>query len=82
MAAVVRFVGTAPGLSSLTRADVETFLKKHLRPGRIVLSVAGDVTPAAVQKLAQDLLGDWKDDPPTTPTPAPTPKGAPSANAG
>ncbi len=75
-------VGTAPGLSSLTRGDVETFLKKHLRPGRTVLSVAGDVTAAAVQKLAQDLLGDWKDDPPTTPSPAPTPKGAPSANAG
>ncbi len=74
--------GTVPGLASLTRGDAEAFLKKHLRPGGTVLSVAGDVTAAGVQKLAQDLLGGWKDGSPTTPSPAPTPKGAPSANAG
>ncbi|OLC55504.1 MAG: hypothetical protein AUH92_02090 [Acidobacteria bacterium 13_1_40CM_4_69_4] len=74
--------GTAPGLGSLTRGDAEGFLKGHLRPGGVVLSVAGDVAAADVQKLAQDLLGDWKDAPATTPSPAPAAKGSSSATGG
>jgi zinc protease len=52
-------IGTPPGLASLTRADVEGFVKSSFRPAGAVLAIAGDVNPAEIQKVVRDLFGAW-----------------------
>jgi len=90
-------VGTPPGLASLTRPDVEEFMKSSFRPQGAVLAIAGDVNPAEIRKAVQDLFGAWKGHPAKTsdkpagekrtrpkaaaPTPAPADPRAPDASA-
>ncbi len=52
-------VGTMSGLASVTRADIETFLKASLRPDGVVLAVAGDVDSEETRKTIEDLFGAW-----------------------
>ena len=47
-------------LQKLSRADVLAFQARWVRPDRVALVVAGDVTASQVQALAQRLLGDWR----------------------
>ena len=47
-------------LQKISRADVQAFQARWVRPDRVALVVAGDVTPSRVQALAQSLLGDWR----------------------
>ncbi len=53
-------VGTTSGLDSLTRVDVDVFLKNSLHPDGAVLAIAGDVNPAEATKTIKDLFGPWK----------------------
>src|SRR5437867_2106749 len=69
--------GTGPGLASLTRGDTEGFLKDHLRPGGLVLSIAGDVSAAGVQEQARAAFGGWKDETAGTALPATSPSPSP-----
>ena len=47
-------------LQRLTRADLQAFQAKWVRPDQVALVLVGDVTPAQGQALAQRLLGDWR----------------------
>ena len=49
-----------PALQRLTRADVQAFQSKWVRPERVALVLVGDVTPEQGQTLAQQLFGDWR----------------------
>src|SRR5262245_61368601 len=53
-------VGTSSGLASLTRADLETFVKRGFRPQGAALAITGDVDSGEVQKWARELFGSWK----------------------
>ncbi len=69
-----------PALQRLTRADVQAFQAKWVRPELVALVLVGDVTPEQGQTLAQQLFGDWRA--PAQPVPllapvAPAPIAAP-----
>ncbi len=50
-------IGNEAGLRALTRDDLLAFLGSHYVPGRIILSVAGDVKASAVIEAAHVYLG-------------------------
>ncbi len=69
-----------PALQRLTRANVQAFQAKWVRPELVALVLVGDVTPEQGQTLAQQLFGDWRA--PAQPVPllapvAPAPIAAP-----
>ncbi len=69
-----------PALQRLTRADVQAFQAKWVRPELVAMVLVGDITPAQGQTLAQQLFGDWRA--PAQPVPvlapaAPAPIAAP-----
>jgi zinc protease len=73
-------VTTPAGLQRLAIADLQAFQASWVRPDRVALVLAGDITPEAGQALAQRLLGDWKapaaerpDLPPAPPRPLAAP---------
>ena len=47
-------------LQRLTRADLQAFQVKWVRPDQVALVLVGNVTPEQGQALAQRLLGDWR----------------------
>lgn len=53
-------VGTSSGLTALTRADVEAFLKRGFRPEGAALAITGDVNSSDIQKWVRELFGAWK----------------------
>ncbi|OYU74075.1 MAG: peptidase M16, partial [Burkholderiales bacterium PBB5] len=53
-------VAPPAAIKRLTLADLQAFQALWVRPDRVVLVLAGDITPEAGQALAQRLLGDWK----------------------
>ncbi|OLC05832.1 MAG: hypothetical protein AUH42_06700 [Gemmatimonadetes bacterium 13_1_40CM_70_11] len=61
---------TEASLKAITRYDVVKFASARLRPGGALLVVAGDVTLAQAQDLAQKAFGTWRG------APAPVPGGA------
>lgn len=63
-------VETAASLGSLTRDDAVGFAAARIKPAGAFLVVAGDITPARVQQLAQQSLGAWSGAPPAA-APAP-----------
>jgi zinc protease len=64
-------VVTPASVQRITRADVQRCHATWVRPSRTALIVAGDLTPAQAQALAQRLLGDWRVATPEPPPPAP-----------
>ncbi len=51
----------APGaLQRLAVADLQAFQASWVRPDRVALVLAGDITPEAGLALARRLLGDWR----------------------
>ena len=60
--------GTPGSLARIGRADVQRLHAALYRPDNAILILAGDVTPAQAQQLAQASFGDWAK--PTTPLPA------------
>ncbi len=53
-------VAPPAAIKRLTLADLQAFQAQWVRPDRVVVVMAGDITPEAAQALAQRLLGDWK----------------------
>lgn len=45
---------------SLTRDDVARFYSDRYTPAAMTLVAAGDVTTEAIEKLAREVLGDWR----------------------
>lgn len=52
--------GTPNSLARITRADVQRLHAALFRPDNAILVLAGDITPAQAQQLAQASFGDWK----------------------
>ncbi len=47
-------------IKRLTRAEMMAFQALWVRPDRVALVLAGDITPERALALAQRLLGDWR----------------------
>jgi zinc protease len=68
MAAQIVFGGTPYGHSGATiesaqkmkRDDVVAFHRHHYEPYNAILLLAGDITPAAATRLAEEHFGSWK----------------------
>lgn len=59
--------GTPASIARISRADVQQLHAALYRPDNAILILAGDVTPAQAQQLAQASFGDWRK--PATPLP-------------
>jgi zinc protease len=64
---------TAATLRATTREDVVAFYDAHVKPERALLVVAGDVSPAQVQRLAQVRFATWRGAPAPVPAFPPIP---------
>lgn len=60
--------GTPASIARIGRADVQRLHAALYRPDNAILILAGDITPAQAQQLAQASFGDWPK--PATPLPA------------
>jgi zinc protease len=52
-------VGTARGLSAITRQDLVEFHRQYYRPNNAVLSVVGDLTQEEAQQWVTKTFGAW-----------------------
>ena len=52
-------VVTDTTVRSITRDDVVAFHREYFRPGRAVITVTGDVEPAAVRAIVERTLARW-----------------------
>lgn len=52
-------VATPKSIASITATDIADFAKAHWSPRGAVLVIAGDITPEAGFKLAEDAFGGW-----------------------
>lgn len=52
-------VVTEESVKSITRDDIVAFHRAYFQPGRAVITVAGDVDPAAVKSMVTRVLGAW-----------------------
>ena len=55
--------GTRNSIERITRKDLADFHASYYTPSRTILAVAGDITESECVKLAQRLLGGWKNGP-------------------
>ena len=53
-------LGTQASISATTRADLVAFWQRHYLPNNAALVLAGDLTQAEAQALAQASFGSWK----------------------
>src|ERR671933_406864 len=56
-------IGTRDTVLDVTREAMCAYLAAHYVPGRIVLSVAGNVDPDAIARRVDELCGDWSGGP-------------------
>jgi zinc protease len=64
-------------VKAITRADVVDFHQRYFKPGRALITVVGDVTPAAVRPVIEKGLASWAaggERPAFSFPPLPTPK--------
>lgn len=50
---------TSATLASITRDDVVSFYKSYFQPGRAIITVVGDITPAAAKQTIERELAGW-----------------------
>jgi zinc protease len=50
---------TEESLKAITREEIAAFHKSYFRPGRALVSVVGDVQPAAVRSTVEKALSAW-----------------------
>lgn len=50
---------TDSSIKAITRDDIVAFQKAYFQPGRAVITVAGDVNPAAVRQTMEHALSAW-----------------------
>src|SRR5438046_1314334 len=51
--------GDEKSLAGLTRDDVQKFYQTYYSPGNIILAVAGDFSPAEMEKMLSEKFGTW-----------------------
>ena len=51
---------TPTTLAAITRDDVVSFYKNYFQPGRAIITVVGDITPAAAKQAVERELAGWK----------------------
>jgi predicted Zn-dependent peptidase len=50
---------TEQTVKAITRADVVDFHQRYFKPGRALITVVGDVTPAAIRPVIEKSLAGW-----------------------
>ena len=50
---------TEQTVKAITRADVVDFHQRYFKPGRALVTVVGDVTPAAIRPVIEKGLANW-----------------------
>jgi zinc protease len=69
-------LGTARGLATVGLEDVRAFHRRRYRRDRLIVVVAGDLSPPAARDLVEQALADWRT-PPSAPGASPSPPRAP-----
>ncbi len=65
-------LGTAATVAQITRQDLVDYHQTHIRPDRLIVCLAGRITPAEAIELVTQVFGDWEiptSAPPTLTTP-------------
>jgi zinc protease len=52
-------LGTAESIAQITRADLVAYHSTYFRPDRLIISLAGRITPSAAADLVAEIFGDW-----------------------
>ncbi len=68
---------TIESAQKIKRNDLVAFHRQHYVPSNAILVLAGDITPAAAAKLAEEHFGSWKAEAAATSAPASGPLPAP-----
>ena len=53
-------LGTAATMGQITRQDLVNYHQTHIRPDRLIISLAGRITPQEAIDLVTQVFGDWK----------------------
>jgi zinc protease len=53
-------LGTAMTIGQITRQDLVNYHQTHIRPDRLIISLAGRITPDEAIDLVTKVLGDWE----------------------
>jgi zinc protease len=53
-------LGTATTIGQITRQDLVDYYQTHIRPDRLIISLAGRITPDEAIELVTQVFGDWK----------------------
>ncbi len=53
-------LGTAATMGQITRQDLVDYHQTHIRPDRLIISLAGRITPEEAIDLITEVFGDWK----------------------
>ncbi|WP_309744641.1 pitrilysin family protein [Chamaesiphon sp. OTE_20_metabat_361] len=53
-------LGTAETLAQISRQDLINYHQQHIRPDRLIISLAGRITPDAALDLVNRVFGDWE----------------------
>jgi zinc protease len=65
-------LGTADTVGRITRQDLVNYHQTHIRPDRLIICLAGRITPDEAIELVTQVFGDWEiptSEPPTLKTP-------------
>lgn len=62
-------LGSEASLKTVSSLDLSTFHRQHVQPNHLTITVAGDVTKAALLELLEKQLGSWKGTAPAVPAP-------------
>jgi zinc protease len=52
-------LGTAETMGQITRQDLVDYHQQHVRPDRLIISLAGRITPEEATDLVTQVFGDW-----------------------
>ena len=52
-------LGTATTMTQIGRQDLVDYHQTHIRPDRLIISLAGRITPAEAIELVTQVFGDW-----------------------
>ncbi len=52
-------LGTAETMGQITRQDLVDYHQQHVRPDRLIISLAGRITPDEATDLVTQVFGDW-----------------------
>ncbi len=53
-------LGTALTMGQITRQDLVDYHQTHIRPDRLIISLAGRITPQEAIDLVTEVFGDWQ----------------------